>query len=184
MGAWTGLIWRRTGTGGGVSWTRQWIFGSHKMWGISWLAENRFASQEGFWSVQVPSRCTFCGRQIFWKGVQNFFRPNCNTWAFEALQGNERTLLVKVKIVWQKCNKFINFFLIYVTMHSVARNGERRMERRLNWKGSERKRPGFLWDVVLACLKELRKTYKAVRLPSFRAQITTAEFPNTTRKGR
>ena len=48
-GAWTGLIWLRTGTvegtceygnehGGG---------GLHKMRGVSWLAENRLASQEG-----------------------------------------------------------------------------------------------------------------------------------------
>jgi len=48
-------------------------------------------------------------------------------------------------------------------------------------KGSGR---GLLWDTVLSCMKELRKTYKAVRVPNFRAQVTTVELSNTTQKGR
>jgi len=36
---WTGLIWIRTGTGGGRLWMRRWSRGFHKMRGISWLAE-------------------------------------------------------------------------------------------------------------------------------------------------
>ena len=50
---------------------------------------------------------------------------------FEALQGNARTLLSKVKIVSQKWNKFINLFLIHVTTLSVALIVGRRKERRL-----------------------------------------------------
>jgi hypothetical protein len=45
-GAWTGSIWLRIGTGGGLLWIRWWTFGFHKVWGISWLAENLLASQE------------------------------------------------------------------------------------------------------------------------------------------
>jgi hypothetical protein len=37
-GAWTGLIWLRIETGGGLLWMRQWTFLFHKMRGISWLA--------------------------------------------------------------------------------------------------------------------------------------------------
>jgi hypothetical protein len=37
-GAWTGLIWLRIGTGGGLLWIRWWTFGSHKMRGVSWVA--------------------------------------------------------------------------------------------------------------------------------------------------
>jgi len=59
--------------------------------------------------VQVPGRCTFCGRQIFRKSFKNCC-PNCNAWAFEAVQGNERTVLVKVKIISEKLNEFIHMF--------------------------------------------------------------------------
>jgi len=31
-GAWTGLIWLRMGTGGGLSWIWLWNFGFCKMW--------------------------------------------------------------------------------------------------------------------------------------------------------
>jgi hypothetical protein len=51
-GVWIGSIWLRKGTGGGYLWMWQWTFGFHKMRGISWLAENRLASQEGFCSTE------------------------------------------------------------------------------------------------------------------------------------
>jgi hypothetical protein len=35
---WTGLIWLRIGTSGGLFWTRQWTFGFHEMVGGSWVA--------------------------------------------------------------------------------------------------------------------------------------------------
>jgi hypothetical protein len=44
VGAWTGWIWPRIGTGGGHFWIRYWTFGFHKPW-ISWLTENRLASE-------------------------------------------------------------------------------------------------------------------------------------------
>jgi hypothetical protein len=47
VGVWTGLSWLRIGTDGGHSWMCWWTLGFHKMRGISWLAENRLASQEG-----------------------------------------------------------------------------------------------------------------------------------------
>jgi len=51
VGAWTGVIWLRTETGGGHLWS----FGFHKMRGISWLAENPLVSQEGLYSME--SKC-------------------------------------------------------------------------------------------------------------------------------
>ena len=54
--AWIGLMWLRIGTGGGHLWMRQWAFGFHKMQGISWLAENRLASQEGLCSMEWISK--------------------------------------------------------------------------------------------------------------------------------
>jgi len=53
MGAWTGLIWLRTGTGGGHLWMRQWTSGLHKMRWISRLAEHQLISQEGLCSMEL-----------------------------------------------------------------------------------------------------------------------------------
>jgi hypothetical protein len=47
VGAETRSMWLRKGTSGGHSWMRLWTFRFHKMWGVSWLAENWLASQEG-----------------------------------------------------------------------------------------------------------------------------------------
>jgi hypothetical protein len=51
-GAWTGLIWLRIGTDGGLFGVRWWTFGFHKMRENSWLAENRLVSQEGLCSIK------------------------------------------------------------------------------------------------------------------------------------
>jgi hypothetical protein len=48
---WTGFIWLRIGTIGGLLWTRWWTFGFHKMLGSSWVAAKLAASQEGLSSV-------------------------------------------------------------------------------------------------------------------------------------
>jgi hypothetical protein len=48
---WTGLFLLRTGTGGRRMWS--WTFGFHKLWGISWLAEDLWASQEELCSVEL-----------------------------------------------------------------------------------------------------------------------------------
>ena len=45
--AWTGLMWLRIWTRGGLLWTRQWTFEFHITAVISWLAEELLASQEG-----------------------------------------------------------------------------------------------------------------------------------------
>ena len=55
VGVWTGSIWLRIGTGGGHLGLRQYTFGFHKMRGISWLAENLLASQEGLCSAEWVS---------------------------------------------------------------------------------------------------------------------------------
>jgi hypothetical protein len=56
MEAWTGL-WLRIGTGGGHVWMRWWTFEFHKMWGISWLAENRLVPQGGLCCMKWVSVC-------------------------------------------------------------------------------------------------------------------------------
>ena len=53
--AWTGLIWLSTWTGVGHLWVREWKFGFHKMWGISWLADDMSPSQEGLCSMLLAS---------------------------------------------------------------------------------------------------------------------------------
>jgi hypothetical protein len=49
------VISLRIGTGGGLLWVRWWTFGFHKMRGISWLADNLLASQEGLCCVELVS---------------------------------------------------------------------------------------------------------------------------------
>jgi hypothetical protein len=58
MGAWTGLIWSRIGTVGGLLWIWWWTFGFRKMWGLSWPAEELSGSQEKLCSVEIVSRST------------------------------------------------------------------------------------------------------------------------------
>jgi hypothetical protein len=48
---WTGSIWRRIGTSGGLLWTRWWTFRFLKMLGSSWVAAQLATSQEGLSSV-------------------------------------------------------------------------------------------------------------------------------------
>jgi hypothetical protein len=48
---WTGFNWLKMGSTDRLSWARQWNFGFHKSWGISWLAERLSASQKGCCSV-------------------------------------------------------------------------------------------------------------------------------------
>jgi hypothetical protein len=52
---WTGFIWLRLVTTGGLLWTRLETFGLHKGRWISWLAEWQSASQEGLCSMELPS---------------------------------------------------------------------------------------------------------------------------------
>jgi hypothetical protein len=51
--AWTGLFWLRIGRNVQLFWMWWWSFGFHKMWGISLLAEDLLASQEGLWSLEL-----------------------------------------------------------------------------------------------------------------------------------
>jgi len=44
------VAWSATG---GLLWVRWWTSGFHKMWGISWLAEELLASQEGLCSMEL-----------------------------------------------------------------------------------------------------------------------------------
>ena len=55
-GAWTGLVWLRTGTCDGHLWMQYWTFRFHQIWGISWLAENQLGSEEGFCSMEWVSK--------------------------------------------------------------------------------------------------------------------------------
>jgi hypothetical protein len=55
---WTGLIWFRIGTSGGLLWTQYWTFEFHKMLN-SWVAVQLAASQEGLKSMELrlPTQC-------------------------------------------------------------------------------------------------------------------------------
>jgi hypothetical protein len=50
-----GFIWLRMGKSGELSWTHQQTFEFHKIWGISWLAEQLLASQDGLFSMKLVS---------------------------------------------------------------------------------------------------------------------------------
>jgi hypothetical protein len=54
--AWTGSIWLRIRTGGGLLWMRLWTFRVHKMRRISWVADDVSASQEGLCSMELVSK--------------------------------------------------------------------------------------------------------------------------------
>jgi hypothetical protein len=60
----TGSIWLRIGTSEQLLWTRQWTFGFHKILGISWVAAQLAASQEGLssmseWASDINHRIRF-----------------------------------------------------------------------------------------------------------------------------
>ena len=70
-GVWTWLSWLETGTSGRLLWTLSWTWGMYKMRGISWLAEERPAVQEGFRSMELDSQlsvalCCLSIRQILY----------------------------------------------------------------------------------------------------------------------
>ena len=52
-GAWTGSIWLRIRTGGGLLWMRKWTFGFHNIRGISWVAEDLLVSEKGLCSMEL-----------------------------------------------------------------------------------------------------------------------------------
>ena len=67
VGIWTGLVWPSIGTGGWRFWVRWWTFGFCEMRGISWLAANQLASQEGLCTMEWVSKYNFCR----WKTIVN-----------------------------------------------------------------------------------------------------------------
>jgi hypothetical protein len=52
---WTGFIWLKIGTGGGILWTRLSTLRFHKSRRIPWLAEWLLASQEGLCHMELVS---------------------------------------------------------------------------------------------------------------------------------
>ena len=69
--SWTGLLWLRVVTGRGLLWVRWWTFGFRKMLGISWLAANQLASQEGLCSMKLVN---------YLVGYTNMFRLRSCLW--------------------------------------------------------------------------------------------------------
>ena len=53
VGEWTGLIWLRTGTDGGLLCMWEWIFGFHIMWGISLRSEDMLDAQERLFRMDI-----------------------------------------------------------------------------------------------------------------------------------
>jgi hypothetical protein len=62
---WTGLIWLRIGTSGGLLWTRYWALGFHKMLGHSRIAAQLATSQEGLSSIELVRHYYFCSFTVF-----------------------------------------------------------------------------------------------------------------------
>jgi hypothetical protein len=79
---WTGFNWLRTGTSGGLMWTRQWTFGFHKRRGISWVAEWLLASQKVVRTMEGDYRWVNIwitdingGSGLFWVSWRNGGKP-------------------------------------------------------------------------------------------------------------
>lgn len=53
LGAWSGLVWLRRGSSGGLLWTWEWTFGFYKMRTVGWIAEELQFSQEGVCSFEL-----------------------------------------------------------------------------------------------------------------------------------
>ena len=80
-GAWTGLIWLRIRKGGGLLWMSLWTFLFHKMWGISWLAEDMLGSQEGLCYMELVCVFCVCVCKYICMCVLHFsFQPECHVW--------------------------------------------------------------------------------------------------------
>jgi hypothetical protein len=58
----TGFIWLMIGTNGRLLWTGKWSFGLHRMWGITGVAEELLASQEGLCSLELVNPLAFSWR--------------------------------------------------------------------------------------------------------------------------
>jgi hypothetical protein len=63
-------------TSGGLSWTRQWTFGFHKMLGNSWAAERLLVSQEGLRSMELVDIRT--GNRLDSRGICVQFPERAN----------------------------------------------------------------------------------------------------------
>jgi hypothetical protein len=96
VGAQTGLIWLRTGTGGGLLCIRWWTFGFHKMRGISWVAEDILASQEGLCSMELVYSSSVWTSKI----VRLLVCP----WAVTGCHGTPAFYMIKLPCLgtWQK----------------------------------------------------------------------------------
>jgi hypothetical protein len=55
---WTGFMWLRIGTSGGLLWTQQCTFNFHETRRISWIAVPLLTSQEGLCSMELGSHVT------------------------------------------------------------------------------------------------------------------------------
>ena len=60
VGLWTGLDWPRIRTGDVRLWVRWWTFVFREMRGISWLAANQLAAQEGLCTMEWVSKYLVC----------------------------------------------------------------------------------------------------------------------------
>jgi hypothetical protein len=69
------LIWLRIGTDGERLYARQQTFTYHKMRGISWLAEDMLASEEGLCSMELFGKSAYTFRSSPWTVDQPDARP-------------------------------------------------------------------------------------------------------------
>jgi hypothetical protein len=102
VGVRTGSDWLRIGAGGRHLWMRYWTFRFHKMCRISWLAENRLASQEGLGSMEWVSE--FLLNNVTTKTTQ---LNNCSALA---LLLPLAIIVDTVHLIYNFCGKYIHEF--------------------------------------------------------------------------
>jgi hypothetical protein len=86
---WTGLMWRRIGTSGGLLWTR-WTFRFHTALGSFWVAALLAACQEGLSSIRLVS---WLVKQHCWTVVANKEITWNQKWIFNSW--NEKVFCIK-----------------------------------------------------------------------------------------
>jgi hypothetical protein len=86
--AWSGSIFLRIGTCGGLLWMRWLTFGLHKMRGISWVAEDLFASQGGLCSMELlllsSSSLLLFRACHYWLYLYARGHIHCGHWSFSS----------------------------------------------------------------------------------------------------
>jgi hypothetical protein len=128
MGAWTGSILVRIGTGGGQLWMRWWNLGFHKMRGISWVAEEMLACQEELCSMELVSYLWFILRCRLYIGSYGVCVVIAEWWTGTDFEGNIHMLVegASTGFAWRGYGKLDG--------HNIWRSSQVLNEFRIKWE--------------------------------------------------